>query len=129
MRHRRLPATATTQRLPAARPGHHGRPHPARPVPPDGQIVRDGDPRLFWSLSFALTAATWERVGGLCEDYTGYGAEDTDFAARATSRGVGLWWMGGAPAYTGTTRRTVHPFSTSTTSSATGAGRSRCALR
>ncbi|MEV8529436.1 DUF6381 family protein [Streptomyces sp. NPDC052000] len=61
--------------------------------------MRHGDPRLFWSLSFALTAATWERVGGLCEDYTGYGAEDTDFAARATSRGVGLWWVGGAPAY------------------------------
>ncbi|MBW5424850.1 glycosyltransferase family 2 protein, partial [Streptomyces sp. BG9H] len=64
-----------------------------------GHIVRAGDPRLFWSLSFALTAATWERVGGFCESYTGYGAEDTDFAARATSLGVDLWWVGGAPAY------------------------------
>ncbi|MFF3699202.1 glycosyltransferase family 2 protein [Streptomyces sp. NPDC002221] len=74
-------------------------PHPARPAPADGHIVRAGDPRLFWSLSFALTAATWERVGGFCESYTGYGAEDTDFAARATALGVDLWWVGGAPAY------------------------------
>ncbi|MEU9029451.1 galactosyltransferase-related protein [Streptomyces sp. NPDC048383] len=79
----------------------HGmaRPHPARPVPADGQVVRGGDPRLFWSLSFALTAPTWERIGGFCEAYAGYGGEDTDFAATAAERGVDLWWVGGAPAY------------------------------
>ncbi|MET9696303.1 galactosyltransferase-related protein [Streptomyces sp. NPDC006529] len=74
-------------------------PHPARPAPADGTVVRGGDHRLFWSLSFALTARTWERVGGFCEDYTGYGAEDTDFAATAARRGVDLWWVGGAPAH------------------------------
>ncbi|MFD3808695.1 galactosyltransferase-related protein [Streptomyces sp. NPDC058611] len=74
-------------------------PHPARPAPAEGQVVRGGDPRLFWSLSFALTAGTWKRVGGFCEDYTGYGGEDTDYATTAARRGVDLWWAGGAPAY------------------------------
>ncbi len=74
-------------------------PHPGRPAPAEGQLLRGGDPRLFWSLSFALTAHTWNRVGGFCEGYTGYGAEDTDFAATASQRGVDLCWVGGAPAY------------------------------
>ncbi|MFK8907547.1 glycosyltransferase family 2 protein [Streptomyces sp. YS-3] len=74
-------------------------PHPARPAPADGELRRGGDPRLFWSLSFALTARTWKRIGGFCESYTGYGGEDTDFAAAAAGRGVDLWWVGGAPAY------------------------------
>ncbi|WP_404961602.1 glycosyltransferase family 2 protein [Streptomyces sp. 147326] len=74
-------------------------PHPARPAPADGRVVHGGDPRLFWSLSFALTAGTWDRIGGFCEDYTGYGAEDTDFASAAGRQGVDLWWVGGAPAY------------------------------
>lgn len=74
-------------------------PHPGRPAPADGEVVRGGDPNLFWSLSFALTADTWRRIGGFCEDYTGYGGEDTDFAAAAAHRGVDVWWVGGAPAY------------------------------
>ncbi|MFG3280972.1 galactosyltransferase-related protein [Streptomyces sp. NPDC048111] len=74
-------------------------PHPARPAPADGQLLRGGDPRLFWSLSFALTAPTWDRVGGFCEAYTGYGGEDTDFSAAAARAGVDLCWVGGAPAY------------------------------
>ncbi|KMO93414.1 glycosyltransferase family 2 protein [Streptomyces roseus] len=74
-------------------------PHPARPVPAEGEILRGGDHRLFWSLSFALTADTWKRIGGFHERYTGYGGEDTDFAATAAHRGVDLWWVGGAPAY------------------------------
>ncbi|MET9463899.1 galactosyltransferase-related protein [Streptomyces sp. NPDC006544] len=74
-------------------------PHPARPAPADGEVLRGGDPRLFWSLSFALTAGTWNRLGGFCEAYTGYGGEDTDFAATAAQCGVDLWWVGGAPAY------------------------------
>ncbi|MGW6536468.1 glycosyltransferase family 2 protein [Streptomyces sp. NPDC055051] len=74
-------------------------PHHARPAPADGQVVRGGDLRLFWSLSFALTAPTWNLIGGFCEDYTGYGAEDTDYAATAARAHVDLWWVGGAPAY------------------------------
>lgn len=74
-------------------------PHPARPAPEPGQIVTDGDHRLFWSLSFALRRETWERVGGFDEAYTGYGAEDTDFAFTAREAGVSLSWVGGARAF------------------------------
>ena len=55
-------------------------PHPARPAPADGDVVASTDYELFGSLSFALTASTWRRIGGFHERYRGYGAEDTDFA-------------------------------------------------
>ncbi len=84
---------------PADRLQHLSRPHPARPCPPDAQVVTGADHRLFWSLSFAVTAATWQRIGGFCEDYRGYGGEDTDFAQTAAARGVGLRWIGGADAF------------------------------
>ena len=74
-------------------------PHPARPVPPDDELERGGDHALFWTLSFAVTAATWRRVGGFCEDYVGYGGEDTDFGQLAARAGVDLCWVGGAWAY------------------------------
>jgi GT2 family glycosyltransferase len=45
---------------------------------------------LFWSLNFACNAATFERIGGFDEGYTGYGGEDTDFAFRARAQGVPL---------------------------------------
>ncbi len=74
-------------------------PHPARPDPVAGQLVSGGDHDLFWSLSAALTPSTWAEIGGFCEDYVGYGGEDTDFAWVARSRGVDLIWVGGADAY------------------------------
>lgn len=74
-------------------------PHAGRPTPGEREIVRSGDHRLFWSLSFTLTARTWRDIGGFYENGTGYGGEDTDFALTAASRGVDLWWIGGAPAY------------------------------
>ena len=74
-------------------------PHPARPVPADDEVLPADDPDLFWSLSFALTGATWDRVGGFCEDYTGYGGEDTDFGQALAAAGVAMWWVGGAWAY------------------------------
>lgn len=74
-------------------------PHPARPVPADGELL-DGDRyELFWSLSFAATRETWDRLGGFDEGYEGYGGEDTDFAFRAREAGVPLVWVGGAHAY------------------------------
>jgi len=82
-------------------------PHPARPAPEAGDLERDGVHDLFWSLSFALTPATWDRIGGFCEEFTGYGGEDTDFAWRAKAAGVGLAWVGGAHAY-----HQWHPVST-----------------
>jgi len=74
----------------------HTDPHPARPAPPDGALLVEPRRELFWSLSFAVTAAAWDGTGGFCEDYTGYGAEDTDFAL---SCGLRLYWVGGAHAY------------------------------
>ena len=75
------------------------RPHPARPLPADEEVLPSDDPDLFWSLSFALTPATWRRVGGFCEDYYGYGGEDTDFGQLLVREGVPTWWVGGAWAY------------------------------
>jgi GT2 family glycosyltransferase len=84
-------------------------PHAARPAPPDGEDVLAGpdDHRLFWSLSFAVTAGTWRTVGGFDETYQGYGGEDTDFAYTARDAGVPLVWVGGAHAY-----HQYHPTST-----------------
>jgi hypothetical protein len=74
-------------------------PHPERPSPPDQQIVDSTDYELFWSLSFALSAATWRRIGGFCDQYRGYGGEDTDFAQTASAAGVPMRWVGGAHAF------------------------------
>lgn len=76
-----------------------GHPHPARPVPPENGALADGDHTLFWSLSFAVRAELWRQIGGFCELYVGYGAEDTDFGQVAASQGIGLTWVGGAWAY------------------------------
>lgn len=74
-------------------------PHPARPVAGDGRTAPIEDLHLFWSLSFAIGAADWQRVGGFDEGYQGYGGEDTDFALRLRAAGGDGWWVGGAPAY------------------------------
>jgi len=84
---------------PAGPPEHglddHVDPHPGRPVPPDGVLLAEPRRELFWSLSFAVTAEAWAASGGFCEDYRGYGAEDTDFALGC---GLPLYWVGGAHA-------------------------------
>lgn len=93
--------------LPPAPPGGYpldrltewDNPHPARPAPPPGARVPAAQTELFWSLSFALSTAAWERIGGFDEDFVGYGGEDTDFAFRARDRGVGLTWLGSARAF------------------------------
>jgi N-acetylglucosaminyl-diphospho-decaprenol L-rhamnosyltransferase len=76
-------------------------PHAARPAPSDGENVVAGpdDYRLFWSLSFAVTTPTWQRLGGFDEAYEGYGGEDTDLAWTARKAGIPLVWTGGAHAY------------------------------
>ena len=76
-------------------------PHPARPVPAAGEVVLADASQwwLFWSLSFATTAADWHRFGGFCEEFRGYGGEDTDVAATVRSMGGALHWVGGAQAY------------------------------
>ncbi|KRE92253.1 hypothetical protein ASG76_17525 [Nocardioides sp. Soil774] len=74
-------------------------PHPARPAPEPGVRVHDADPDLFWSLSFACSADAWRRTGGFCEDYVGYGGEDTDFARVVVGAGLDLGWVGAARAF------------------------------
>ena len=74
-------------------------PHPARPVPADDELLPAPEPDLFWSLSFAATPSVWDRVGGFCEEYRGYGGEDTDFGHAAARGGVPMWWVGGAWAF------------------------------
>jgi GT2 family glycosyltransferase len=92
--------------LPAPGPGGYPvnleplvHPHPARPSPPDRQIADSSDYALFWSLSFAVSAPKWRRIGGFCARYRGYGAEDTDFAQTASSTGIAMRWVGGAHAF------------------------------
>ncbi|MCJ1709501.1 galactosyltransferase-related protein [Microbacterium sp. VKM Ac-2923] len=77
------------------------RPHRARPVLPVGETrgASAAEYDLFWSLSFAVTPATWNRIGGFHPAYEGYGAEDTDLAWTARERGVEMRWVGGADAY------------------------------
>ncbi|GGF41330.1 glycosyltransferase family 2 protein [Subtercola lobariae] len=77
------------------------KPHSARPNPTDTrcELAPADDYRLFWSLSFAVTAPTWRRSGGFSELYEGYGGEDTDFAATLLERTIPLVWVGGAHAY------------------------------
>ncbi|WP_122262017.1 glycosyltransferase family 2 protein [Ornithinimicrobium cerasi] len=64
-----------------------------------GARQAEPDLRQFWSLSFALTAEDYATTGGFCEDYVGYGGEDTDFAQVVGACGGSLTWVGGATAY------------------------------
>jgi len=70
-------------------------PHPLRAFPPSGWR-RETEPGLFWSLAFGIRRQTFQAVGGFDEDFTGYGAEDTDFGFRAHAADLALLFMGGA---------------------------------
>ncbi|WP_187193552.1 MULTISPECIES: galactosyltransferase-related protein [unclassified Methylobacterium] len=76
-----------------------GRPHPARPPVPETGLRREPDPGQLWGLSFALPARAWRSVGGMDEGFTGYGGEETDFAARLAATGLPTDWVAGARAY------------------------------
>ena len=65
------------------------RPHPARTPPPADKLL--ARPELFWSLSFGVPTALYDRLGGFDEGFVGYGGEDTDFGLRAAAAGVELW--------------------------------------
>lgn len=45
---------------------------------------------LFWSLNFGCTKSVFKLLGGFDEQYTGYGAEDTDFSFTARLQDVAL---------------------------------------
>lgn len=82
-----------------ARLAEVGRHRPDRVRLAPGERREEPDLRQFWSLSFALTADDYALTGGFCEDYVGYGGEDTDFAQLVAARGGSLTWVGGATAY------------------------------
>lgn len=85
--------------LPSAAERAAAPPHPARPAPAAGVLLDEPRSELFWSLSFAVRPEIHAAIGGFDEAYRGYGAEDTDYAARARREGVPLVWVGGATAY------------------------------
>ncbi|MDG5487815.1 glycosyltransferase [Sphingomonas sp. BGYR3] len=72
--------------------------HPARLFPGAGQSVA-ADHALFWSLAFGVSAERFAAVGGFDPAFTGYGAEDTDFAFRLRDAGVPHRLIGGAGAF------------------------------
>lgn len=69
--------------------------HPVRRFPEKG-LEEIGNPGLFWSLAFAIRRTTFARIGGFDENFTGYGAEDTDFGHAAQAAGCPLYFLGGA---------------------------------
>ena len=72
-----------------------GHSHPVRAFPRSG-MRREPNPGLFWSLAFAVRRKTFDQLGGFDEEFTGYGAEDTDLGYRADANGVPLLFVGGA---------------------------------
>ena len=46
-----------------------------------------------------MRRSDFDALGGFCEDYAGYGAEDTDLAFAARAAGMPLTWVGGAHAW------------------------------
>ncbi|MAW99834.1 MAG: glycosyl transferase [Sphingomonas sp.] len=72
--------------------------HPARHFPDHG-LRGEENYGLFWSLAFAVHRHRFDAVGGFDARFTGYGAEDTDFAFRMRDAGVPLFMAGGAGAF------------------------------
>jgi GT2 family glycosyltransferase len=75
-----------------------GLPHPGRDFPGEG-IRREDNFGLFWSLAFGVAHATFHRIGGFDEAFTGYGAEDTDFGFTAREAGLELLFLAGPGAF------------------------------
>ncbi len=80
-------AGATTQVPDDGRLRELSVPHPAR-AHLDGGPTQDW--HLAWTLVLALRASDFHRLDGFDEDFSGYGAEDTDFAFRARNAGLAL---------------------------------------
>lgn len=94
-----LPAGATEGGLDFDRLDRLGQRHPAKPEIAPDEIRPTPNHGELWGLSFALSAADWRAAGGMDERYVGYGAEETDFAARLEAANVPMAWVGGARAY------------------------------
>ena len=94
-----LPKDATEQGIDFALFDRLGVKHSERAGAPEAEIMACRDYRCFWSLNFAMSAQSFERVGGFDEQYCGYGGEDTDFGRMVVTSDLPLWWVRGAKAY------------------------------
>lgn len=54
-------------------------------------IKKTNDYGAFWSLCFAIKREQFEQIGGFDTQYTGYGAEDTDFAFTARQLNIDFY--------------------------------------
>ncbi|MGP5501606.1 glycosyltransferase family 2 protein [Psychrobacter faecalis] len=54
-------------------------------------IKKTDDYGAFWSLCFAIKRQQFEQIGGFDTQYTGYGAEDTDFAFTARQLDINFY--------------------------------------
>jgi len=95
---RYLPPGATAGGTDEARLERLGLRHPVRRFPERG-VVAEPNAGLFWSLAFAVRTDTFRRLGGFDEDFTGYGAEDTDLSFRARAAGVPLLFTASTRAF------------------------------
>lgn len=66
-----------------------GIPHPHRPQ--IMEALQAHDYNLFWSLCFAMSRDSFDRIGGFDEGFLGYGGEDTDFAWKLKDWELELW--------------------------------------
>ena len=110
-----LPAATAAERLRPGRPGRPRRPAPGPPDPPArGACDSAQTPTCSGRCRSRCTARRLAaRLGGFCEDYVGYGGEDTDFGARRSLAAAASAGSAGAarlpPAPPGrTTRRCEH---------------------
>lgn len=74
-------------------------PHPIRDPEQQTFLQLEENFNLFWTLSFLISRQQFEILGGFCEEYRGYGAEDTDFARLMEAQGIELRWVPAALAY------------------------------
>ena len=89
------------------------------PRPRPGEVVARRRPRAVLVAVVRRHRRGLAATGGFCEDYVGYGGEDTDFGRRSsTAAWASAGWATPAPT-TSTTRRRVPGASTRRTSSAT----------
>lgn len=94
-----LPEMASGQTLDYASLDRAGRVHPSKPPIPVEGVREEPNSGELWGLSFAIRRADWFALGGMDEDFVGYGGEETDFAHRIGRSGLKLFWTAHARAY------------------------------